>query len=141
MDEAFGLLPNSKQRITCLPYTRSPFTLPDTARTLSFEQSKIDNTLKVEPDSIRFPLVSKSLIHFSPSVPSADYIPLWFKSPAVIHGHASQIAPAYPVLFPVYIMQWEGFDTPLGGKPNTFNMILDAHEHHVRPFFLSLAPC
>ncbi|KAF8484245.1 hypothetical protein JB92DRAFT_3131728 [Gautieria morchelliformis] len=56
-DEGFGSLPSSNQRITCLPYTLSPFALPKAARSLSLEQAKIDSTLRIEPESIRFPLV------------------------------------------------------------------------------------
>lgn len=59
LDEDFGLLPQSEQPITCLPYTRSPLALPKAVRSMSFEQAKIDSTLRVEPDSIRFPLVSQ----------------------------------------------------------------------------------
>ena len=49
-------------KITCLPFTTMPLCIPDLAKTLSPEQCIINDSVRVDPSSIRTNLVSLFLV-------------------------------------------------------------------------------
>jgi len=44
--------------ITCLPYTRSPFSIPDKVKSISLKDAKINPRFRFDPTSIKYPVVS-----------------------------------------------------------------------------------
>ncbi|GJE88754.1 hypothetical protein PsYK624_048370 [Phanerochaete sordida] len=76
--------------VLCLPYTATPFALPDAARTLSFNDAIIEEDFRFDPTTFRSDLIT-----------------------------------AYPLLVPVYLMQYVA-PSYRGGEGYSFTLIVDA---------------
>ena len=84
-----SLLMQHGEEVQCIPFTVSPFSLLDVARSLPWSDAVINKYLKFAPSSLKVNLVSSfDIIQASDS------------------SHSSQFS-AYPVLLPLYIAMYE----------------------------------